>query len=118
MKTLTEITAELVEIKNQIGDVSAMSPRQAQDLNVALALLQSDIAHQIRATELGYNEVLLECFKKEGKKNRAELVASITPEYAEWSEARDLQYATEQLSRALGKIIKVAENEEGGYRRM
>lgn len=88
-----------------------LQPAEARLLDVNLTALIGNIATELREAEIAYKLVLLDAYQREGKANRAKLVAETSQEYARMRVAKDTAQFTQEAVRSLRSFTRSVSEE-------
>lgn len=88
-----------------------LPPERARVLLNQLTALLGNVNAEMRAADMEFNGVLLECMTGTEAANRARIRAETTPQYARKREARDVKELTVEMIRSLKIFVRSIEEE-------
>jgi hypothetical protein len=83
-----------------------LTPQRASEILVHISALLGNLNDDIRKADITFNRILLDCYNKETKANRAKILAETTPEFEAKRIARDTKDLAIELIRSLKYLIK------------
>jgi hypothetical protein len=83
-----------------------LTPQRASEILVNISALLGNFNDDIRKADIAFNRILLDCYNKEAKANRAKILAETTPEYEAKRIARDIKDLAIELIGSLKYLIR------------
>lgn len=88
-----------------------LSPKRAGEILIELSSLIGNLNDRIRTADMKFNKVLMDCYNKEAKANRAKILAEISPEFEAKRIARDTKELTMEMIKTLKYFMRSFEEE-------
>ena len=110
MSTEKTITQIIEEFQSEVSKDN-LTPERAAEILKTMSALLGNINSEIRKRDRAYKLVLLDCYNKEAKANRAKIIAETSDEYEAAKVARDTKELVIEMIRSLKYYLKGFEEE-------